>query len=117
MEVFELVVNREHRLQNSIEKILQIDPARFKKSELKIKYINEKGQDEGGIRREWFTNIIKDILESDKFELNSKRFYVISHKKKELEHLTIYKAFGRILGKAIYDGQLVPAYLIPPIFK
>jgi hypothetical protein len=60
---------------------------------------------------------VKDILESDKFDLNPKRFYTINAKKKEAGDLAVYKLLGRILGKVIYDGYLVPAYLIPPIFK
>jgi hypothetical protein len=60
---------------------------------------------------------VKDFLETDKFELNSKRFYAIAAKKKDPENISLYKAFGRVLGKAIYDGQLVPAYLISPVFK
>lgn len=63
------------------------------------------------------TNIIKDILETDKFELNSHRFYRINPNKKSPEDLNVYKLLGRLLAKAIYDTQLVPAYLISPIYK
>lgn len=63
------------------------------------------------------TNLIRDILETDKFELNSKRFYKIKPMKKLAEDLSYYRLLGRILAKAINDNQLVPAYLIPPIFK
>ena len=45
------------------------------------------------------------------------RFYSINQEKKDPDDLIFYRMFGRILGKALYDGQLVPAYLIPPIFK
>ena len=63
------------------------------------------------------TNLVKDILETDKFELNSKRFYRFSPNKKTNEDILVYKLLGRLLGKAIYDNQLLPAYLIPPIFR
>lgn len=63
------------------------------------------------------TNLMKDILETDKFEFNSKRFYRILPNKKSPEELAVYKLLGRILAKSIYDNQLVPAYLIPPIFR
>jgi len=47
-----------------MDKLNGLDPVKFRKSDFKIKYQGEKGQDEGGIKREWFTNIIKDILET-----------------------------------------------------
>lgn len=49
------------------------------------------------------TNIIKDILETDKFELNSHRFYRINPNKKAPEDLSVFRLLGRLLAKAIYD--------------
>lgn len=116
-EVIELTVARETRMQTSIDKLIGLEATKFRRSELRIKYQGEKGQDEGGIKREWFTNVVKDVLTSDKFELNSKNFYIINSKKTAPQDLLVYKFLGRILGKALYEGLLVPAYLISPIFK
>jgi E3 ubiquitin-protein ligase HUWE1 len=41
---------------------------KLRRADFKIKYQGEKGQDEGGLKREWYTNLMKDILESDRFK-------------------------------------------------
>jgi E3 ubiquitin-protein ligase HUWE1 len=37
--------------------------------------------------------------------------------KKDADDLTFLRMVGRLIGKAMFDGQLIPAYFIPPIFK
>ena len=63
------------------------------------------------------TNLVKDILQTDKFELTTKRFYKINPNKKAPEDLNYFKLLGKIVAKSIYDGLLLPVYFIVPIYK
>lgn len=72
-ETLDLTIARDQRLKASMERLQAIESAKFRKSEIKVKYVGEKGQDEGGLRREWYTNIIKDILETGFFILTPSR--------------------------------------------
>lgn len=67
----DLIVNRESVLNQSLVKINKLDLFKVKinfiflKKELKINFLGEVSNDAGGIIREWFSILIKE-LESDK---------------------------------------------------
>ncbi|KAK8898057.1 hypothetical protein M9Y10_000317 [Tritrichomonas musculus] len=52
-------INRKRLLEESMNLLIQKD---MKKVLIRIHYISEKGQDEGGLAKDWFTNVSDEII-------------------------------------------------------
>lgn len=75
---------------------------------LKVNFVNEPCQDQGGISREFFTQIAKDIL-SEGIGLfskgNTEEFsYIVAPLSYEIkDHQKLFAFFGKLIGKALFD--------------
>ncbi len=75
---------------------------------LKVSFVNEPCQDQGGISREFFTQIARDIL-SEGLGLfskgNTEEFsYVVDAQSNEIkDYQRLYQFFGKLIGKALFD--------------
>ena len=57
-------INRKRLLEESMNLLIQKD---MKKVLIRIHYISEKGQDEGGLAKDWFTNVSDEIIKTNAF--------------------------------------------------
>ncbi|EDV21812.1 uncharacterized protein TRIADDRAFT_59918 [Trichoplax adhaerens] len=57
-----LTVKRENLLRDTLEQIIRSSPETFRKP-LKIEFVNEDAVDEGGVRKEFFLLIIREIFD------------------------------------------------------
>jgi hypothetical protein len=97
-----IVINRETLLKDSMD---QWDSINIFK-ELKINFIGETSYDAGGLIREWFTAIFKQILllklftrtECDEFSFKINSDYL------SLEHLQFFRFIGGLLAKAVLEN-------------
>jgi len=61
----QLLVYRQNLIHTSLkqlEEIAKISPE-FLKKELKVKFVGEEGVDEGGVQKEWFQLLVKQIFD------------------------------------------------------
>ena len=89
---------------------------------MKIVFVNELSKDAGGLSREFFTTLIKEILSPNLglFTVaNTTEFsYKINEDSKYIEnYLTLFFFFGKILGKAMFDRIPLNVCLNKSIFK
>jgi len=117
----ELCVRREHVFEESYFK-LRSKKAEEMKGRLQVQFQDEEGIDAGGVTREWYTILARKIFdanyalfrrstaESATYQPNTLS-YVNDH------HLNFFHFVGRIIGKAIYDGQLLDAYFTRSFYK
>ena len=73
-------------------------------SELKVKFVGEQGVDEGGVRKEFFIVLIRQIFDPNygMFSYNKKtRLYWFNHY--SFEPKIKYELIGKIFGLAIYN--------------
>ncbi|CAK4724683.1 unnamed protein product [Aphanomyces euteiches] len=83
----------------------------------------ESGIDAGGIMREWYTILVLAIFEPKQglFVANKadQSFSINPNSKKAHgpSHLEKFHSIGRLLGRAIVDGQVLPFHLSIPLFK
>eukprot|EP00981_Chlorochromonas_danica_P007094 scaffold1551_cov164-Ochromonas_danica.AAC.22 len=81
---------------------------------LQINFYNEEGVDAGGLTREWYTILSREIFnpnyalfmataDGTTFQPNPVSFI-------NSNHLDYFKIVGRVIGKAICDGQLMDAH-------
>ncbi|EKE38463.1 ubiquitin-protein ligase, putative [Entamoeba nuttalli P19] len=102
----ELRIDRDNLLLSSLNSLVNKRPIDLKK-ELKIKFIGEVGVDQGGVSKEWFSLIVKELFKVDfgMFTYNNKtrQFWFCSF----ADDLQDFKLIGIVLGLAIYNNIIL----------
>lgn len=118
----ELVVRRDHLLQDSFELVRSMKPYQLRQR-WRVVFAGEPGLDAGGVMREWFTLLFSELFDP-KFGLfvstvGDERSYWINTYSPELreDHLAYFEFAGRLLGKAILEEHLVTVHLALPFLK
>lgn len=93
-----------------------------KKSRLEINFKGEEGVDAGGVTREWY-----QVLARQMFDPNYALFTPVSSDKSTFhpnrtswvnpEHLSFFKFVGMIIGKAVNDGFMLDCHFSRAVFK
>eukprot|EP00918_Siedleckia_nematoides_P015819 GHVU01034184.1.p1 GENE.GHVU01034184.1~~GHVU01034184.1.p1 ORF type:complete len:613 (+),score=132.88 GHVU01034184.1:200-1840(+) len=82
----------------------------------------EQGIDQGGLTREWFSILAREMFNpgyalfcrcGEKAEFNHPN--ALSHVNDQ--HLSYFRFIGRVIGKALYDGQHISAYFTRSVYK
>ena len=89
---------------------------------LSIKFHDEEGLDAGGVTREWFSVLSRQMFDPnyalfkisavDKITYQPNRTSYINP-----DHLQYFAFVGRIIGKAIYDNRLLDCYFTRSFYK
>uniref|UniRef100_A0A7S4I2I9 HECT-type E3 ubiquitin transferase n=1 Tax=Vannella robusta TaxID=1487602 RepID=A0A7S4I2I9_9EUKA len=116
---FVLRVEREHLIGSALAQMelhLIHDPSVFKR-QLKVKFEGEEGIDEGGLQKEFFQLIIKELFD-EKFGMftwnkESNRYW-ISHTSEDTKEFLL---IGLILGLAIYNGVILDIHFPKVLYK
>ncbi|KAF0716258.1 Aste57867_2947 [Aphanomyces stellatus] len=117
-----LKVYRAELFRESIQ-ILNLIPEDQLCTMTKISLLGESGIDAGGVTREWYTLLSSAIFEPDQglFITNKADQSLFINPNSATHHgpnhLQVYHAIGRLLGKAIVDGQVLPFQFSVPLFK
>lgn len=109
-------VRRSHLIQDTLENIVRVDPEDLKK-ELKIKFADEEGVDAGGVQKEFFQLIVREIFNPDfgMFVLDREtRTYWFSPLSQEFRE---FELIGTILGLAIYNGVILDVHFPRVVYK
>ena len=99
-----------------MESILHVDVTAFKRR-LRIKFVGEEGIDEGGLQKEFFQLIIKELFDPKfgMFSLNKiSNTYWMSHTSEDLNE---FKLIGIIIGLAIYNGVILDIHFPGVMYK
>lgn len=91
------------------------------RSRLSVSFHGEDGMDAGGLTREWYTVLSREIFNPD-YALfttagDTVTFQPNPFSKVNNEHLSYFKFVGRVIGKAICDGQLLDAHFTRSFYK
>ncbi|KAL8928633.1 MAG: hypothetical protein Q9172_000848 [Xanthocarpia lactea] len=94
----------------------------IKYGKLNIRFHNEEGVDAGGVTREWFQVLSRQMFNpsyalfvpvaSDKTTFHPNRLSHIND-----EHLDFFKFIGRIIGKALYEGRALDCHFSRAVYK
>lgn len=94
----------------------------IKYGKLNVQFQNEEGVDAGGVAREWFSVLARQMFDpnyalfitsaADKLTYQPNRASYVNP-----DHLSFFKCVGRIIGKAIHDGRLLDAYFTRSFYK
>lgn len=113
-------VRRKFIFQDSFSQFQKISTQDLK-GRLSVEFEGEEGMDAGGVSREWFLLLSKEIFNEDYalFKLSStgntyqpNPYSYFNH-----DHISYFKFIGRFVAKALYDGQLLDAYFTRSFYK
>ncbi|PNF34617.1 E3 ubiquitin-protein ligase NEDD4 [Cryptotermes secundus] len=120
---FEIKVRRQHILQDSYRIISSVNRMELLKTKLWVQFDGEVAWDYGGLTREWFLLVSKEMFNPyyGLFEYSAMDNYTLQinplSRLYNEEHLNYFKFIGRIVGMAVYHGKLLDAFIIRPFYK
>ncbi|RLO13096.1 hypothetical protein DYB28_003070 [Aphanomyces astaci] len=116
-------VYRDKIFDESLEIVLLLRPTHLC-TMTRIELLGESGIDAGGVLREWYSLLTVSLFAADRGLFvpanKAEQSYFINPaaaSSANPNHLRHYHAIGRVLGRAIVDGQVLPFHLCAPLFK
>ncbi|XP_052891587.1 E3 ubiquitin-protein ligase Nedd-4 isoform X2 [Anopheles moucheti] len=119
----DIKVRRASILEDSYRVINSVTRLDLLKTKLWVEFEGETGLDYGGLAREWFYLLSKEMFNPyyGLFEYSAMDNYTLQINPNSglcnEEHLNYFKFIGRIAGMAIYHGKLLDAFFIRPFYK
>ncbi|XP_059046412.1 E3 ubiquitin-protein ligase Nedd-4 [Achroia grisella] len=120
---FEIKVRRNSILEDSYRIITSVNRIELLKTKLWVEFESEVGLDYGGLAREWFFLLSKEMFNPyyGLFEYSAMDNYTLQINPNSgvcnEEHLSYFKFIGRVAGMAVYHGKLLDAFFIRPFYK
>eukprot|EP01088_Endostelium_zonatum_P006689 TRINITY_DN18842_c0_g1_i2.p1 TRINITY_DN18842_c0_g1~~TRINITY_DN18842_c0_g1_i2.p1 ORF type:complete len:436 (+),score=82.30 TRINITY_DN18842_c0_g1_i2:165-1472(+) len=116
---FVLRIQRENIIQDTLSEISQHESEDLRK-ELKVQFVGEEGIDEGGVKKEWFQLVVKNIFTPDygMFTLNTSNnsnnlFWFNGDSTDVVE----FELIGMLLGLAIYNSVILDIHFPKFVYK
>ncbi|XP_045118388.1 E3 ubiquitin-protein ligase Nedd-4-like isoform X7 [Portunus trituberculatus] len=120
---FDIKVKRNNILEDSFAIISQVSRVDLLRTRLWIEFEGEVGLDYGGVAREFFFLLSKEMFNpyyglfeysaTDNYTLQINPYSGMCNE----EHLRYFKFIGRVAGMAVYHGKLLDAFFIRPFYK
>ena len=116
-----LNVRRDRVFEDSYLQLNARTGEELKYGRLSVRFRGEEGVDAGGLTREWFSVLVRHMFNPD-YALFTRAAVGTSYQPNRTsyvnpDHLYFFKFVGRILGKAIYDRQLLDSHFVRPVYK
>lgn len=113
-------LHRSSVMEDSFQK-LRFCSAEEMRKRLSVTFIGEDGIDAGGLTREWFSLLAKEIFNVNYCLFTATHdnvtFQPNPYSGINPDHLGYFKFVGRIIGKAICDGHLLDAHFTRSFYK
>ncbi|GAB2225364.1 hypothetical protein Droror1_Dr00006156 [Drosera rotundifolia] len=91
------------------------------KGRLTVHFQGEEGIDAGGLTREWYQLLSRVIFDKGALLFttvgNDMTFQPNPNSVYQTEHLSYFKFVGRVVGKALFDGQLLDVHFTRSFYK
>ncbi|KAL4155053.1 hypothetical protein PRNP1_007167 [Phytophthora ramorum] len=125
--MFKIDVRRSAILDDSLPQLAgaEVDRSRMQEH-LNIGFIGEPALDAGGVLREWFGLVCKELFSADRglfvtTHAEDSSYWINSESAKcvpeDQDHLQYFTFAGRLLGKSILDGLVLEVSLALPLLK
>ncbi|KAJ3019634.1 hypothetical protein HKX48_001941 [Thoreauomyces humboldtii] len=115
-------VRRQYVFEDSYHQLQGRSGDEIKLSKLNVRFYEEEGVDAGGVTREWFSVLARQMFNPDYALFRPSAVDKVTYQPNRLsginpDHLLYFKFVGRVIGKAIYDGRLLDAYFTRSFYK
>ncbi|KAI9777319.1 MAG: hypothetical protein M1839_008927 [Geoglossum umbratile] len=118
----QLNVRRDQVFLDSYKSMYYKNGDEMKYGKLSIRFHGEEGVDAGGVTREWFQVLSRQMFNpdyalftpvaSDRTTFHPNRLSGVN-----TEHLSFFKFIGRIIGKALYEGRVLDCHFSRAVYK
>lgn len=117
-----LNVRRDQVFLDSYKHLHYKTPDEIKYGRFNIRFHNEEGVDAGGVTREWFQVLARQMFNPDYALFNpvaSDRttFHPNNLSSINPEHLQFFKFIGRMIGKALYENRVLDCHFSRAVYK
>lgn len=114
-------VRREQVFEDSFRELYRRSPEDWK-NRFYIVFEGEEGQDAGGLLREWYTIISREIFNPNYALFTTSpgdrvTYMINSASHCNSNHLEYFKFVGRVIAKAVYDNKLLECYFTRSFYK
>ncbi|XVE55632.1 hypothetical protein DITRI_Ditri03aG0174200 [Diplodiscus trichospermus] len=113
-------VRRAYILEDSYNQ-LRMRSTQDLKGRLTVHFQGEEGIDAGGLTREWYQQLSRVIFDKGALLFttvgNESTFQPNPNSVYQTEHLSYFKFVGRVVGKALFDGQLLDVHFTRSFYK
>ncbi|KAG5052648.1 hypothetical protein JHK87_004846 [Glycine soja] len=113
-------VRRAYVLEDSYNQ-LRLRSTQDLKGRLTVHFQGEEGIDAGGLTREWYQLLSRVIFDKGALLFttvgNESTFQPNPNSVYQTEHLSYFKFVGRVVGKALFDGQLLDVHFTRSFYK
>ncbi|GJW28728.1 E3 ubiquitin protein ligase UPL2-like protein [Tanacetum coccineum] len=113
-------VRRAYILEDSYNQ-LRMRSTQDLKGRLTVHFQGEEGIDAGGLTREWYQLLSRVIFDKGALLFttvgNDATFQPNPNSVYQTEHLSYFKFVGRVVGKALFDGQLLDVHFTRSFYK
>ena len=120
LKYLDVQVRRDQVFADTYEQLKRLSPDQWK-GHMSIEFSEEQGIDEGGLTREWFILLSQEIFNPDLalfMQSNAGTTYYPNPKSVvDPDYLHMFKFVGRIVGKALYEQQLLDCYFVKAFYK
>ncbi|KAL3822837.1 hypothetical protein ACHAXA_011474 [Cyclostephanos tholiformis] len=118
-----IYVRRGMMLNDSIEAVMSLGRTDLRKY-WRFEFMGEVGIDAGGVAREWFQLVTEEVFNPDMglwLPSASNQMAMRINPASEIscpeDHLIHFRFLGRVMGKALFDGQLVAGHMVRHMYK
>ena len=118
----QLSVRRDQVFLDSFKSLYFKSPDEMKYGKLSIRFHGEEGVDAGGVTREWFQVLSRQMFNpdyalftpvaSDRTTFHPNRLSSVNP-----EHFMFFKFIGRVIGKALYEGRVLDCHFSRAVYK
>ncbi|SMR44117.1 unnamed protein product [Zymoseptoria tritici ST99CH_3D1] len=118
----QLSIRRDQVFLDSFKSLYYKSGNEIKYGKLNIRFIGEEGVDAGGVSREWFAAMARQMFNPDYALFNpvaSDRttFHPNTLSEVNPEHLMFFKFIGRIIGKALYENRVLDCHFSRAVYR
>lgn len=119
--LLQIVVRRDHVFQDSYLQFASLSDDDLR-NPLSIHFVGEVGRDDGGVTRDWYSVLAKEIFNPQyalftHSAVDDYTFQINPNSGINPDHLDFFRFIGTIVGKALYDGCLFVAHFTRFVYK
>ena len=117
-----ITVQRAHVFEDSFRALQGKSGEELKWGRLSIKFAEEEGVDAGGVAREWFSVLARQMFNPDYALFRTSAADQITYQPNRMsyinpDHLLYFHFIGRIIGKAVFDSRLLDCHFTRSFYK
>ncbi|KAL8278589.1 hypothetical protein RQP46_009081 [Phenoliferia psychrophenolica] len=115
-------VRRSNVFEDSFHNLQRRSGDEIKHGKLSVKFYDEEGVDAGGVTREWFSVLARQMFNPGYALFQPQAADALTYQPNKSssinpDHLSFFQFVGRIIGKALHDQRILEAYFSRSVYK